>query len=112
MTAPELTARQRELLAAVAERAIAWGEADLELVDETRGQPLPSRDVDALYDLETAGLVDLGEPHPQLTGGGELLLAERHRPVSPWVALAGAAVVGLAAWGALAVVLVATGWLS
>jgi hypothetical protein len=71
---PELTSRQRELLAAVSRREIAWGEADLELVDEPSGAHLSRTDVDALYDLEAAGLVDLGEPRPQLTRGGELLL--------------------------------------
>jgi hypothetical protein len=106
-----LTTRQRELLAAVYAREIAWGAWDLELVDEARDAVLSSTDIAALYDLEMAGLVQLGADRPYLTGGGELLLAERRGLVSPWWALAGAAVVGLAVWGALAVVLVVTGWL-
>jgi hypothetical protein len=108
---PELTSRQRELLAAVHAREIAWAGSDLELVDEARGAHLSCTDVDALYGLEMAGLVDVGATRPHLTAGGQWLLAERRRPVSPWVALAAAVVVGLAVWGALAVVLVVTGWL-
>jgi hypothetical protein len=106
-----LTSRQRELLAAVHAREIAWGGSDLELVDEPSGAALPETDVSRLYELEMAGLVDLGEQWPRLTPGGEWLLAERRGAVSPWRALAAAVVVGLAVWGALAVVLVVTGWL-
>jgi hypothetical protein len=83
-----LTSRQRELLAAVHAREIAWdawGAWDLELVDEARGAALLETDVSWLYDLEVAGLVDLGEPHPRLTLGGQWLLAERREPVpEPW----------------------------
>jgi hypothetical protein len=105
-----LTSRQRELLAAVSERVLVWDRG--RLVDERRdpGEVLPESDVSCFYDLEWAGLVQPGAVRPYLTAGG-LLLAQRRRPVSPWVALAGAAVVGLAVWGALAVVLVVTGWL-
>jgi hypothetical protein len=103
VSAPGLTGRQRELLAAVAERAIAWDWSYLELVDETRGQPLPSRDVDALCDLEMAGLVDLGESRPRLTLGGEWLLASRRELVGPpWGrGLLWAALVATGLWAAV-----------
>jgi hypothetical protein len=106
-----LTSREWELLAAVAVRALTWDLRRMELVDEPSGAALPETDVSRLYDLEAAGLVALGAAQPHLTDSGQLLLAERRRPVSPWMALARAVVVGLAVWGALAVVLVATGWL-
>jgi hypothetical protein len=112
----ELTSRQRELLAAVHAREIAWAGADLELVDEPSGAALPETDVSALYDLEVAGLVDLGEPHPRLTLGGQWLLAVGREPVpAPWgrgFLLAVAMVVATVALSVLAVWLIFGVWWS
>jgi hypothetical protein len=102
-----LTSRQRELLAAVSEQALVW--VGVDLWDERSDAALPGADVSRLYELEMAGLVQLGSvPRPHLTVGGELLLAERREPVGPpwgrgWLlavamSLASAGVAVLAVW--------------